>query len=181
LLDTGYSKASVWRNDFHCLVKLIHDLIPFLIGLQKGASRACHHQRGNARCHTPTEPLRFSRSRHFSPFTNSVFFPFHHDYTLLLILIKGVISTGVFVYFSVMGHSGDANTQLKEFGGNLRRTRVSRKITQEELAEKADLHIRSLQKIEAGEINVLVTTLIRLRQGLDCPWHELLPAPRQQK
>jgi len=71
--------------------------------------------------------------------------------------------------------------QLKEFGGNLRRARVSRKITQETLSEKADLHIRTLQKIEAGQTNILITTLMRLKQGLDCPWHELLPTSHQQK
>ena len=65
--------------------------------------------------------------------------------------------------------------QLKEFGCNLRRARVARKITQEALSEKADLNIRTLQKIEAGKTNVLITTAIRLRQGLDCPWQELFP------
>jgi transcriptional regulator with XRE-family HTH domain len=71
--------------------------------------------------------------------------------------------------------------QLREFGGNLRRARVSRKITQETLSEKADLHIRTLQKIEAGQTNILITTLIRLQQGLDCFWHELFPTSRQPK
>jgi len=80
-----------------------------------------------------------------------------------------------------MGLFGETEVQLKEFGGNLRRARVFRKITQEGLSEKAGLHIRSLQKIEAGQINILLTTLVRLKQGLDCPWHELLPATRQQK
>ena len=65
--------------------------------------------------------------------------------------------------------------QLRKFGSNLRRARVLRKITQEVLSEKADLHIRTLQKIEAGQTNILVTTLIRLQQALGCPWQELLP------
>ena len=75
----------------------------------------------------------------------------------------------------------DTKAQLEKFGANLRRARVLRKVTQEALSEKANLHIRTLQKIEAGEINILLTTLVRLKQGLDCPWHELLPPPRQQK
>jgi len=75
----------------------------------------------------------------------------------------------------------ETKEQLKIFGGNLRRARVLRKVTQEALSEKANLHIRTLQKIEAGEINILLTTLVRLKQGLDCPWQELLPPPRQQK
>jgi transcriptional regulator with XRE-family HTH domain len=69
----------------------------------------------------------------------------------------------------------DLKARLKVFGGNLRRARVARKITQEALSEKADLHIRVLQKMEAGETNILMTTLIRLQQALGCPWRELLP------
>ena len=65
--------------------------------------------------------------------------------------------------------------QLKEFGSNLRRARVLRKITQEVLSEKADLNIRTLQKIEAGETNILITTAVRLQQALGCPWQELFP------
>jgi transcriptional regulator with XRE-family HTH domain len=64
--------------------------------------------------------------------------------------------------------------QLKIFGGNLRRERIARRVTQEKLAELADLNIRTLQKIEAGQTNILVTTAIRLRKGLGCPWDSLL-------
>lgn len=53
-------------------------------------------------------------------------------------------------------------------GANLRRERVSRKVTQERLAELADLNIRTLQKIEAGETNILFTTALRLARGLGC-------------
>ena len=48
-------------------------------------------------------------------------------------------------------------------------------ITQEKLAELADLNIRTLQKIEAGETNILVTTAIRLGKALGCRWDDLLP------
>lgn len=51
---------------------------------------------------------------------------------------------------------------------------MARKITQEKLAELADLNIRTLQKIEAGQTNILVTTAIRLRRALGCPWDALL-------
>ncbi len=65
--------------------------------------------------------------------------------------------------------------QIKTFGANLRRERVTRKITQERLAELADLNIRTLQKIEAGQTNILVTTAMRLGQGLGCAWDALMP------
>jgi transcriptional regulator with XRE-family HTH domain len=66
-------------------------------------------------------------------------------------------------------------SQLLGFGGNLRRARVRRKITQEGLAERADLNLRTVQRIEAGETNILITTAMRLRRGIGCPWKELLP------
>lgn len=69
-------------------------------------------------------------------------------------------------------------SQIAAFGGNLRRARVNRKITQEDLAERADLNLRTVQRIEAGETNVLITTAMRLRRGIGCPWKELLPESR---
>ena len=51
---------------------------------------------------------------------------------------------------------------------------MRRNVTQERLAELADLNIRTLQKIEAGETNILVTTAVRLRKALVCAWEELL-------
>jgi len=64
--------------------------------------------------------------------------------------------------------------QLKAFGTNLRRERMAKKITQEKLAELADLNIRTIQKIEAGHVNILLTTVLRLRKALGCSWDELL-------
>ena len=66
--------------------------------------------------------------------------------------------------------------QLRRFGANLRRERMARGITQEKLAELADLNIRTLQKIEAGETNILITTALRLQRALGCEWTALMPA-----
>jgi transcriptional regulator with XRE-family HTH domain len=65
--------------------------------------------------------------------------------------------------------------QLKNFGANLRRARTARSITQERLAELADLNPRTVQKIEGAQTNILITTAIRLRAALGCRWPELLP------
>lgn len=65
--------------------------------------------------------------------------------------------------------------QLKQLGANIRRERTAKGITQEKLAELVDLNIRTVQKIEAGNINVLVTTIIRIQKALGCPWNKLLP------
>ena len=58
----------------------------------------------------------------------------------------------------------------------MRRLRVVRGFTQERLAELVDLNIRTLQKIEAGQINIRVTTVLRLHAALRCRWQDLLPA-----
>ena len=63
--------------------------------------------------------------------------------------------------------------QLKKFGANVRRERTDMGMTQEKLAELADLNIRTVQKIEAGNINILVTTLFRLQWVLGCEWDRL--------
>jgi transcriptional regulator with XRE-family HTH domain len=64
--------------------------------------------------------------------------------------------------------------QLRQFGANVRRERTARGLTQEKLAELVDLNIRTVQKIEAGQVNILITTLLRIQRGLDCPWQKLV-------
>lgn len=66
--------------------------------------------------------------------------------------------------------------EITRFGMNLRRERVARAITQEKLAELVDLNIRTLQKIEAGETNILLTTVLRIQRALGCDWDELMPS-----
>jgi transcriptional regulator with XRE-family HTH domain len=70
--------------------------------------------------------------------------------------------------------SKSETVEIKRFGANLRRARSARGITQERLAELADLNIRTVQKIEAGQTNILVTTAKRLRHALSCSWSEIL-------
>jgi transcriptional regulator with XRE-family HTH domain len=65
--------------------------------------------------------------------------------------------------------------ELTRFGANVRRERNTRNLTQERLAELADLNIRTVQKIEAGKLNVLITTTMRLQRALNCSWDQLLP------
>ena len=65
--------------------------------------------------------------------------------------------------------------RIKFFGANVRRERVRKGLTQDELAEKADIATRNLQKIEAGEINILVTTAFRIQLALQCSWKRLAP------
>jgi DNA-binding XRE family transcriptional regulator len=46
--------------------------------------------------------------------------------------------------------------------------RIGAGLTQERLAELANLNTRTIQKIEAGNINILLTTVVRLRRALAC-------------
>lgn len=64
--------------------------------------------------------------------------------------------------------------ELKRFGKNLRRERKAQKITQDKLAERAKLNIRTVQKIEAGQTNILITTAKRIQKVIGCPWESLL-------
>jgi len=63
----------------------------------------------------------------------------------------------------------------KAFGTNVRRERNLKGMTQERLSELADLSLRNIQRIEAGEINVLMTTVVRIRKALGCSAEKLLP------
>jgi transcriptional regulator with XRE-family HTH domain len=64
---------------------------------------------------------------------------------------------------------------LKALGDNIRRERTAKGISQQQLAELADLNIRNVQRIEAGEINVILATAVRIGQGLRCGLERLLP------
>ena len=66
--------------------------------------------------------------------------------------------------------------RIKAFGANVRRERVRKGLTQEKLAERAEIATRNLQKIEAGEINILATTVFRIQLALRSPYKRLMPS-----
>ena len=51
---------------------------------------------------------------------------------------------------------------LKQLGDNIRRERIAKDLSQQQLAELAELNIRNVQRIEAGEIDVLLRTTVRI-------------------
>ena len=61
------------------------------------------------------------------------------------------------------------------FGDNVRRERCSQGLTQDKLAELAEISTRNLQKVEAGELNILFTTIVRIQLALKCAWKKLMP------
>jgi transcriptional regulator with XRE-family HTH domain len=67
------------------------------------------------------------------------------------------------------------SARLKTFGANVRRERSTRGLTQDKLAEMASISTRNLQKVEAGQLNILLTTAIRIQLALRCSWKQLMP------
>ena len=65
-------------------------------------------------------------------------------------------------------------TQLNQFCANLKRLRANAGLSQEALAERADISSRYLQFIEAGKFGASFAVLLRLRRALDCGWDEIL-------
>ena len=61
-----------------------------------------------------------------------------------------------------------------QFGKTLQKLRVQQNLTQEALAEKADISRRQVQRLEAGLQGPNIDTLVRLRFALDCSWDELM-------
>ena len=51
---------------------------------------------------------------------------------------------------------------------------MARKMTQDRLAELAYLNVRTIQKIEAGQTNILITTAKRIKKAIGCTWESLL-------
>jgi len=64
--------------------------------------------------------------------------------------------------------------ELKQFGGNVRQERLLHNLTQEKLAELAQLNVRTIQKIEAGKTNILITTAKRIQRAIGCSWESLM-------
>ena len=57
---------------------------------------------------------------------------------------------------------------------NLKLLRNKRSLSQMELAEKADISVRYMQSIEAGESFPYLPPLTRLRKALKVSWNELM-------
>lgn len=62
------------------------------------------------------------------------------------------------------------------FAGNLYRLRLERQLTQEVLAEKADLHPVYISGCERGERNITIGGLSKIAKALDVSMCDLLDA-----
>jgi transcriptional regulator with XRE-family HTH domain len=64
-------------------------------------------------------------------------------------------------------------TAARMLGLRLRQLRQARELTLEAVAERADLDWKHLQKIEAGQVNVSLVSLVRVARGLDTSMEDL--------
>ncbi len=62
----------------------------------------------------------------------------------------------------------------KRFGRNVAKYRARMKFTRDELAERAALDLRFIQKLENGDSGASMAVLQRLRRALKTDWNELL-------
>ena len=57
-------------------------------------------------------------------------------------------------------------TERKKLGDTIKKLRENKKMTQEDLAEAADMNVSYLAKIENGYVNTSVRNLIKIATGL---------------
>jgi transcriptional regulator with XRE-family HTH domain len=72
-------------------------------------------------------------------------------------------------------HNRQKMPKRKAFGLKVRMRRFEIGITQEELAEKADLHPTYLGSVERGERNIALESIIAIAKALGCSPKELMP------
>jgi transcriptional regulator with XRE-family HTH domain len=63
------------------------------------------------------------------------------------------------------------NSSIKE---NIRKTRKSRKITQEDMAEKLDISLTAYRDLEKGSTSILNANIIRMAEVLETSTEELV-------
>jgi len=73
--------------------------------------------------------------------------------------------------------------QLKEcgaqllFASNIRRIRLDQQLTQEQVAEAAELHTNYISSVERGERNISICNIERIARALNVPMYVLLQKP----
>ncbi len=63
---------------------------------------------------------------------------------------------------------------MKAFGAHLKKVRLAQGMTQEDLAFKSDIAFSSVARIEAGNINTTLCTIVKIAQTLGVDKKELM-------
>lgn len=72
----------------------------------------------------------------------------------------------------------DPSQVVRQVGRRISELRKDAQLTQSELAEQAGVGVRYLQRIEAGEINLTIRSLVRFSHLLDTSVIELFREPK---
>ena len=71
----------------------------------------------------------------------------------------------------------DGKSPLKEaFGKNLKEKRLALNLSQEDLAERANLHFTYISSTERGERNISLENIHKLSQALGCSLKDMMPS-----
>lgn len=66
------------------------------------------------------------------------------------------------------------NKLIIQFGKHLRKVRIAKELSQEDLANDADIPINQIGRIERGEINASLSTLDAIAKALNIALSELM-------
>jgi transcriptional regulator with XRE-family HTH domain len=64
---------------------------------------------------------------------------------------------------------------LKYIGGRIREIRISKNISQEDLASDCEVDYSQINRMELGKVNFSISNLFRIAKALDVDPKELLP------
>ena len=72
-------------------------------------------------------------------------------------------------------------SQLKKLGKKIKKSRLSKKLTQQKLADLCEVDIRTIQRIEKGELVPRSHTLKTLAEILELSFEDFMKAAREQE
>jgi len=72
-------------------------------------------------------------------------------------------------------HNRKKTPERKAFGLKVRMRRFEMGLTQEELAERAELHPTYVGSVERGERNIALENIIAIAKALECSPKDLMP------
>ena len=74
----------------------------------------------------------------------------------------------------------DADEIIRDVGRRVAELRAARSLTQAQLAERADVSLKYLQRVEAGGENLTIRSLVKLASLLGVGVRELFDSPRSR-
>jgi len=75
-----------------------------------------------------------------------------------------------------MKKTSDTDKYVRRFGQRVRMIREEKQLSQEELADRANVHRTYIGMIERGEKNATIVTIVKISGALEVPATELVKA-----